>query len=96
MDAMGPIIAASLAGVNQAEKIAARDAVKPDERPGKRFRRPGDNAELSVSHVEGVEGLRDPKGNEQEESHEDRQEHGHYDAQGQLSHDHKPRLDLEV
>lgn len=97
MDLVGLPIASSIAGASQAERQASRDAQKVEEkRPARRFRRLGDDAELNVTPTESVEAVRDAKGNDQEESHEDRQEHSAaYDAQGHTTRETRPHLDVE-
>jgi len=93
MDPIGPAIQASLAGAGQAERqTVAKKAIK--DRDEKRFRRALDEAEFGdgINPTDMIDALRDVEGNDQEESHEDRQQHNlthaEQDAQQQ-------RLDLE-
>lgn len=97
MNPIAPHIASSVAGVHQAEKQASRESEKTDRRrPVARVvRRGDDNLDLEVTEVEEVEATRNAKGNDQEETHEDRQAHGHYDARGALSDEPPRRVDLE-
>lgn len=97
MDLVGLPIASSIAGASQAERQAARDTQKAEEkRPARRFKRLGDDADLNVTPTESVDAVRDAKGNDQEESHEDRQEHSPaYDAQGHACRSNRPHLDVE-
>ena len=97
MDPVGPPIASSVAGTHAAERNASKEAKRTDQRPTARFRKLHEVDEVSISPIEGSEARRDPKGNDQEESHEDRQEHGHYtiaDAE-RRDGDHKPHIDVQ-
>lgn len=95
MDGIGHNLASSVAGLNQAER-AAKPAPRPEERPAARFRRLAETDEFTVTVVEGPEAIRDPKGNDQEETHEDRAEHGLYDSNAHTHRgDRNPSLDIE-
>lgn len=92
MDPVGSAIQSSLAGVSQAERKQAAEKAQR-EREAERFRRALDRAELGdgPEATEEIEAIRSVKGNNQEESHEDRQ-------QQDLSHlndEPRRRLDLE-
>jgi hypothetical protein len=100
MDFLGlPITQQSLAGqAAQADRTSpARDPKKP-QKPSDRFKRAGDSLDLAVTETEAAEAVRDTKGNDQEEAHEDRQQHGLdeiYTQRGRPTHEEKPRLDLK-
>lgn len=72
-------------------KERRRAAQPPDAR-----QRADDEAEISAPQaIENSEGLRNPKGNADEEAHDDRTEHGHYTAQGRREDESVPhRLDI--
>ncbi|TVQ29816.1 MAG: hypothetical protein EA376_14795 [Phycisphaeraceae bacterium] len=95
MDPVGPPIASSVAGTHAAERNASKEAKRSDQKPAARFRRLHELDEVAISPIEGSEALRDPKGNDQEESHEDRQEQGHYTAAEPRDDDHKPHIDIQ-
>ena len=73
MSAYGTPAAQSVAGLNQAEKTVARaNERKRAEEPRAR------DLKDSVELIQSIDAIRNLKGNEQEETHEDRQEHDHY------------------
>ena len=89
-----PIIQQAFAGAaQQADRVQPRDPKKA-ERPTERFKRDGDSADLPVTEVEAAEAIRDAKGNDQEEAHEDRQQQGLYEQRGKKPED-RPRIDVE-
>jgi len=95
---IAPHIASSLAGVHQSERQAARETEKTERRrhDSQVIKRGDDNLDLEVSEVEEAEAVRSAKGNDQEETHEDRTSHGYYDAHGDLAEEAPaPRVDLE-
>lgn len=100
MDFVGlPITQQSLAGqAAQADRTSpARDPKKP-QKPADRFKRAGDALDLSVTETESAEAVRNSKGNDQEEAHEDRQQHGldePYTPRGKHANDRPTKLDLE-
>lgn len=99
MDPIGPAIASSLAGLNQAERQAARDARKAQtEGPRDRFRRALDEAELTVVETESEVAVRGVAANEDEEARQDHREHPPgYPREGEASDDaDRPRLDLNA
>jgi len=98
MDPVGPPIASSVAGAHAAERNASKEARRSDQRPAARFRRLHEQDEVTISPIEGSEALRDPKGNDQEETREDRQEHGHSTAgaPSKRDDDQKPHIDIQV
>lgn len=71
MSVFGTPAAQSVAGLNQAEKVAARENEKKRE-PAKA------KDKDSVDLTQTFDAVRNLKGNDQEEAHEDRQEHDHY------------------
>lgn len=73
MSVFGTTAAQSVGGLNQAEKTVARENEKKREATGAR---PKDKD--SVDLAQSIDALRTLKGNDQEETHEDRQEHDHY------------------
>jgi hypothetical protein len=82
----------AIAGAAQAEQVRATDAnrqrpVRPPAAP----RRAGDSFEQDVSGAEAIDAVRDLKGNDQEESRQDRREHDGYSATaGQDDGDRRP------
>lgn len=98
MDAVGHTVAASVAGLAGAERVAARDKAKQEKKIDDRFKRSLDQAELTITPVEEAEAARSAKGNDQEEAHEDHQASAHYDAERlAIPPDGapRPRLDIE-
>ena len=75
MTAFGPSVSQSVAGVQQAaaQRLRASEKERQSERTRERARRQ-DEVELSVDQVELAEAVRNLKGNEEEEAHEDRQQ----------------------
>jgi len=73
MDAVGPTVAASVAGIANAERVVAREKAKENKRIDDRFKRSLDQAELTVTGVEEAEAIRSLKANDQEEAQEDHQ-----------------------
>lgn len=73
MDAVGHTVAASVAGLAGAERVAAREKAKENKRIDDRFKRSLDQAELTVTGVEETEAVRSLKANDQEEAQEDHQ-----------------------
>jgi hypothetical protein len=73
----------AIAGAAQAEQIRATEAdrQRPARAPGA-LRRVGDSFEQDVSGAEAIDAVRDLKGNDQEESHQDRREHDGYSPTG--------------
>ncbi len=99
MDPVGLPIAASVAGMTGAERIAAREKAKEEKKVDDRFKRSLDQADLTVTPVEEAEAVRSAKGNDQEEAHEDHEAGAHYEAEALLQRlnkpSAKPRLDVE-
>ncbi len=90
MDPIGLPIQSSLAGVGQQERAQTTERAARD-RERARFKRALDEAEFGdgLTPTEEIEAIRNMKGNDQEESHEDRQQQGLID--GEIA----PRIDLE-
>lgn len=97
MDPVGPTLASSLAGLNQAERQAARDAKKAQaEGPRDRFRRALDEAELTVVETESDGAVRGVAANSDEDAQQDHREHGAYPPapRGATDEETPPRLDV--
>ena len=83
-------IAASAAGVKSSE-AEATDKAKRKSESETTFKRALDEADVSVDAAQAADAVRSAKGNDQEEAHEDRREHGLLDGgPGKPGH-----LDLE-
>ncbi len=77
--------------MEQAERNVSKEAKRKERAPSlSDVKRRGDEVELA----DAVDASRDPKGNDQEEAHEDRQESGHYDAHGRVRPGGGPELDV--
>ncbi len=87
MSIFGTNAAQSVAGLNQAEKLTARENEKKRANAGSKQR-----DKDSVDLVQSLEAVRNLKGNDQEETREDREEHDHYRSDPGES---GPRLDVE-
>lgn len=95
MSILGPSLAQSLAGSAQAERAAVREQAKPVVRDPKRVRGQ-DQLDLEPERVESAEAVRSPKGNDQEETREDRREHASYQPGGLTPTDEPgARIDVE-
>lgn len=99
MGIVGSGIASSVAGTSQAERIEARAKEKSEQAKRAQQRRQlrdQDHVDVEVTEVETAEAVRNLKGNDQEEAHEDREKHANYSPNGRLLKD-KPikKLDLE-
>ncbi len=75
MTAFGPSVSQSVAGVQQAaaHRLRASEKERQSEKARDRSKRQ-DEVELSVDQVELAEAVRNLKGNEEEEAHEDRKQ----------------------
>ncbi len=73
-------IAASVAGVKSKEGEATNKARRKADAETS-FKRALDEADVSVDAAQAADAVRNAKGNDQEEAHEDRQEHGLLDSQ---------------
>ncbi|MCW5775537.1 MAG: hypothetical protein KIS87_03700 [Phycisphaeraceae bacterium] len=96
MSAFGTSAAQSVAGLHQAEQVAARDAAR------KEARRPRDPASTreqeELDRVEIAEAVRNLKDNAQEEAREDRQERPAYAPDGSLrpgEGSRRPSIDVQ-
>lgn len=101
MDPIGPTIASSLAGLNQAERQNSRDAKRTEAEAARaKFRRALDEAELTVAQTESDGAVRGVASNEEEEARQDHREHKAYGAKGADDDADKPadtpRLDLNA
>ena len=79
-------LAASVSGVKSKEGEATNKARRKDDAETT-FKRALDEADVSVDAAQAADAVRSAKGNDSEEAHEDRQEHGlleqgHLDIQG--------------
>ncbi len=97
MDPVGVDIASSASNSPEARKAANRALRRASRAQRSASRRIQDDAELSadVEEVEAPEALRALEGNDQEEAHEDRLEHGIYDETGPHA-EGEPHIDLEA
>lgn len=86
----GTNVAQSVAGMQQQERIAAREAER--KRETRREQRLGD--EVEIEHVQAIDAARSAKGNEHEETREDRQEHNAY-TPGNADSSKPRRIDVE-
>lgn len=99
MPLVGSIIPAALGGVEarDASTERAKERRRAVVRAGSKTRETDSATLSSAVGVEGAEGLRSLKGNEEEEAHDDRAEHGHYTQQGIAQTppgEHPPKLDI--
>jgi hypothetical protein len=99
MTFLGGIFASGAAGSNQAERAEsaqtrkrAADKAREKETDPTRDNQGQDEV---VVRVEAAEAIRNLKANDQEEAHEDRVAHAHYDRRGAASQDDQPKLDIE-
>jgi len=98
MSLIGPSLASSVSGSQQAERAQAKatDKAERDKRGARAAGRPEDEYE-HVDQVEGSEAPRSLAGNEREEAHEDRQEQAGYRQGANAPNDEdRPRIDVEV
>jgi hypothetical protein len=78
MSVAGTSIGASVAGLNQTERAATHDKAAKDAAKTKDRARAKDQVDLQLSETEIDDAVRSLKGNGDEETREDRQEHGGY------------------
>lgn len=92
MSVFGTSAGQSIAGMTNAERIAARDQVRPVDRP-RESRRVADRPDAEVDSVELDQAVRSLKGNDQQESQDDRRE-----GEGSMPQPgaKPPRLDLSA
>jgi len=89
-NAAAAAIAASVSAVKAKEDEAAGKSKRKDEAETA-FKRALDEADVSVDAAQAIDAVRNAKGNDQEEAHEDRQEHGLLDGSLRMPQ----RLDIE-
>lgn len=88
-------IAGSSAGISQAERAQASDIRKKTDEKQRTRRTTRDDNDLVVVDTEAAEAIRSLKGNDQEESREDRESgEGQYRPDGTVVHK-KSKLDIE-
>lgn len=101
MTSFGPQVSQSVAGSNQAERVAARDLQRkrPEESRPKKARA-ADQVDLEVESLESLDAVRGLKGNEQEESGADRQRRdaatGGYGPGARPNDGEAPSIDLNA
>ncbi len=88
-------IAQAIAGLGQAERIVSKDIAKKDtdKATGRRVIR--DEVDLVVVNTESADAVRSLKGNTEEETREDRQEHPGYTAKP-ATDDAAPSIDVQA
>lgn len=97
MTSFGPQVAQSVAGVNQAERLVARDVDRKRTEPRKSTQSRGtDRVDLEVEGVEHLGAVRALKGNEQEESGADRQKSARYGPGAKPAAPCEPNIDLNA
>ncbi len=89
MSIVGSNLAQSVAATNQAQRAQAKEKEKAESKRPRDARSFEDAYE--ASKVQAAEAVRNLKGNDQEETHEDRQEHAGYDPRVP----NKKHLDVE-
>ncbi len=95
MPFIGSFIPSRLVNADQQARRIKRDKdVERAKYPGE-VKRGADDADLKTARIEQIDNMRATTGNEEEESHEDRQEHGFYDPHGSPPPHHPPRIDVE-
>lgn len=97
MDPVGPALASSMAGLQQAERQAVRDARKAQPESARdRFRRALDEADLSVAETESEGAVRAVAANADEDARQDHRENSGYAPRGRepASEDAPPRIDV--
>lgn len=94
MPIIGTNLAASAAGAPGAERAASRRPERA-ETTRSRARRPDkDEVIVGASAVDAPEAVRSLKGNDQEETREDREEHAAYTSRGKVASRGPSKLDL--
>ncbi len=81
MSIIGTNTAQSVAGLGQAERIVTRDNAKKDADKASVRRAVKDELDLVVSNTQSADAVRSLKGNKEEETREDKQEHPGYTKQ---------------
>lgn len=85
----------SIAGLGQAERIVSKDIAKKDADKSAGRRRVRDEVDLVVVNTESTDAVRSLKGNTDEETREDKQEHPAYAAK-KPDEDHPPSIDVQA
>ncbi|MCC6425219.1 MAG: hypothetical protein IT435_00225 [Phycisphaerales bacterium] len=96
MSIIGTNTTQSVAGLGQAERVATREVAKreADKSAGRRAIR--DEVDLVVSNTEGADAVRSLKGNKDEETREDKQEHPAYAKPKAMSEGDRPSIDVQA
>jgi hypothetical protein len=95
MPFVGSIIPSRLINADQQARRVKRDKdIERAKYPGE-AKRGADDADLTTARIEQIDPLRQTSANEEEASHEDRQEHGFYDSRNPPSPHNPPRIDIE-
>lgn len=92
MSIFGTNAAQSIAGIQQAEKLEAKDK-KPVSKPAAGPRK--DDRDLYVTQTESAEAVRALSSNEQEDANEDHRTHNPYTPGGKVTDKDRPSLDVE-
>ncbi len=96
MPIIGTNIASSVAGVANAERIAAKAVEKREAKAGPRRRAEADEVIVGAEATESAEAARSLKSNDQEEAREDHEEHPAYSPQGAVKEPAPPRIDMSA
>jgi hypothetical protein len=91
---LGSNVAQSVAGLSQAERIEAREKRPKDPKVAQRRTRQ-DEYDMVVVNTEDADAVRGLKGNDQEETREDRQEQPAYTGRAVPHAENHPRIDVE-
>lgn len=95
MGVFGTQLGQSIAGVSAAQQQASKARKAGDEKPrDQKSRRLDDEVDLAAEGVQAADAVRKSSGNGEQESHQDREEHGTYTPNGK-SHEARPSLDIE-
>lgn len=97
MGVFGTQLGQSVAGLSPAQQQAQRARRAADEKPSERkARRLDDEVDLAAEGVQSADAVRKSSGNGEQESHQDREEHGSYTPQGIADPNAKRRPSLDV
>lgn len=86
--------AQSVAGLGQAERMVTKETAKKDADKAAGRRAIRDEVDLVVVNTESADAVRSLKGNTEEETREDKQEHPAYSKKKAV--EETPRLDVEA
>jgi hypothetical protein len=88
--------AQTIAGLGQAERVVSKDIAKKDadKASGRKVIR--DEVDLVVVNTESADAIRSLKGNTEEETREDRQEHPGYTAAKPATDEAPPSIDVQA